>query len=97
MDIALYRGRGAHFVLVHACMKPPRLAEKTHGPLRFIGVVSADGRILPDWGTFADAIERQAFALVDEVEAFRLLGRADLGGSTAPARARPSPSSSGRG
>ena len=74
MQVALYRGRGAEIVLVHASMRPPRQAQQSHGPLRYLDTVSIDGSDLADaWPAFAEQIEYHAFAVLDEREGLRLL------------------------
>ena len=74
MDVALYRGRGAEIVLVHASMRPPRSAQENHGPLRYLDTVRIDGSDLADaWPAFAEQIEYHAFAVLDERDALRLL------------------------
>ena len=76
MDVALYRGRGAEIVLVHASMRPPRRAEQCHGPLRFLDTTHVDANILAEsWPEFTDHIQRHAFVVLDENDALRLLGR----------------------
>lgn len=77
MELALYRGRGAEIVLVHASMRPPRCAEQRHGPLRYLDTVNLDGTVFPEtWPRLAEQLERQAFAVVDEADGLPLLGRA---------------------
>ena len=67
MDGALYRGNGPEIILVHASMRPPRVAHERHGPLRYLETIRVDGRILgASWATFADQIERQAYAVFED-------------------------------
>ena len=93
MDVALYRGRGADIVLVHASMQPPRAAEQRHGPLRYLDTVRVDGTVLADaWDVFAEQMETRFFALLDERDGLRLLRHrigepASPTGASAPAPA----------
>lgn len=74
MDVALYRGRGAELVLVHASVRPPISAEQHHGPLRYLETVEVDGHILADaWPAFADQMGTRFYAVLDESDGLRLL------------------------
>lgn len=74
MDVAMYRGRGAEIVLVHAAMRPPRRAEQCHGPLRYLDTVHVDGNTLAQaCPGFSGEFERNAYAVVDESDGLRLL------------------------
>lgn len=74
MDVALYRGRGAEIVMVHATMRPPRRAEHRHGPLRYLDTVNVDGSTLDaTCPGFSEQFQRNAYVVVDENDGLRLL------------------------
>ena len=80
MDVALYRGRGSEIVLVHASMRPPRIAQHRHGPLRYLETVRVDGRVLgASWPSFADQLDRQSDAVFDDGDGLGLLQKSTTG------------------
>ena len=90
MDVAIYRARGASLVLVHATLRPPLLAEASHGPLHHVANVQVDGASLGDaWARFADEISQRSFAVIDGADADRLLRRLGAAGDDAPGRRPP--------
>ena len=92
MEVALYRGRGSDIILVHACMRPPGIAQHRHGPLRYLDTVDVDGQVLgAHWAAFADQIEAQSFAVLEERDGLRLLRQPP--GASPVATTPPSPHS----